>query len=580
MILISLFTGRHGEKMKKIILLFVLVVFIFCYCGRFKPETEPVKSTTQADPVEKIETRESSKHTQNTQSQTDETQEEQTPIENPQNQQTTGQEEKPTSITAADGREYRQKEEVIPVIEPQQKPDEIQTADSLEIKKITDKITSGIIGISRKFGYPGDIDVPVTFKKRVAHYIRYFSKNKNGSRFYLRAMSRGSQYLPMIKRILKEKHLPLSLAYLPAIESGFNPYTRSRAGAVGMWQFMRGTARMYGLKITRSKDERKDPVKSTYAAAEYLNDLLAMFGMEDPFLGICAFNAGEGKILNALRKISYTERSFWTLVNKNLLKSETDEYIPQFIAVILMANNPDKYAAAAQSISSEPEEAKTDEEQDQEVISTLHHSDTKDNLGEETSAPTVEKEVIELKKIETKPVQSFPKKKTVTTIPSQVYRVKRGDTLYSIAKWYNVGVRSLRNWNNLRSNRIYPGQKLKIYSSGTRASISKSGGYKLIYTVNYTDSLARIALFFKGVSARDIMKWNRLRRTRIYPKQKLVLYLKKPPSNVVTHIVKRGESAFKIAKKYGVRVEYVLSLNGLVTNSRLRPGQKLKIYNF
>lgn len=559
--------------MKKIILLFVLAVFIFSYCGVLKPKTEPEIPTTQKKPVEETETLEPPEQAQ---SQKQETQEEQTPAEEDKKEEINQVQE----TKEAEDREYRQKEEVVPVIEPREKPTEIQTTETLEIKKITDKITSGITGISREFGYPGDIDVPVNFKKRVAHYIRYFSKNKNGSRFYLRAMSRGSQYLPMIKRILKEKHLPLSLAYLPAIESGFNPNARSRAGAVGMWQFMRGTARMYGLKITRSKDERRNPVKSTYAAAEYLNDLLAMFGMEDPFLGICAFNAGEGKILNALRKISYTERSFWTLVNKNLLKSETDEYIPQFIAVILMANNPDKYAAAAQSISLEPDEVKTEEEEDQEVISALHHSDTKDNLGEKPSKPSVEKEVIELKKVETKPVQSTPKKKTVTTTPLQVYRIKRGDTLYSIAKRYNVGVRSLKRWNNLRSSRIYPGQKLKIYSSATPAGISKSKGYKLVYTVNYTDSLARIALFFKGVSARDIMTWNRLRRTRIYPKQKLVLYLKEPPRKVSIHIVKRGESAFKIARKYGLRVEYVLSLNGLVTNSRLRPGQKLKIYYF
>ncbi len=561
--------------MKKIILIFVLAVFIFSYCGRFKPGTEPENPPTQTNPVEETETPEPPEQTQ---SQIQETQKEQTPAEEIKKEEISQEQQ----TKEADGGEYRQKEEVVPVIEPREKPPEIQTAESLEIKKITDKITSGIKGISREFGYAGDIDVPVNFKKRVAHYIRYFSENEHGSRFYLRAMSRGSEYMPMIKRILKEKHLPLSLAYLPAIESAFNPYARSRAGAVGMWQFMRGTARMYGLKITRSKDERKDPIKSTYAAAEYLNDLLAMFGMEDPFLGICAFNAGEGKILNALRKISYTERSFWTLVNKNLLKSETDEYIPQFIAVILMANNPDKYTAAAQSIPVEPEEAETEEEEDQEVISTLHHSDTKDNLGEETGEPTVEKEVIELKKVEveSKPVQPAPQEKTPSASPSQVYRVKRGDTLYSIAKWHKVGVRSLKNWNNLRSNRIYPGQKLKIYSSAAPASITKSKEYKLIYTVNYTDSLARIALFFKGVSARNIMNWNRLRRTRIYPRQKLVLYLKEPPGKVVTHIVKRGENAFKIAKKYGLRVEFVLSLNGLVTNSRLRPGQKLKIYYF
>jgi len=570
--------------------LIFLMVFIFSYCGKHKPGTEPVKSTGETKPVEEIETQVPSHQNQFP--------------EEPQKQETTGTTEttgpieKSASLSAADGSESRQlednkalrenivqeNEEVIPIIESQPQPTGIQTADNLEIKKITDKITSGITGISREFGYPGDIDVPVNFKKQVAYYIRYFTENKDGARFFLRTMSRGSEYLPMIKQVLQEKQLPLSLAYLPAIESGFNPNARSRAGAVGMWQFMRGTARMYGLNITRSKDERRDPVKSTFAAAEYLNDLLAMFGMEDPFLGICAFNAGEGKILNALRKISYTERSFWTLVKKDLLKSETDEYIPQFIAVILMANNPDKYAAAAQSISAEPEEAKTEEEEDQEVISALHHSDTKDNLEEETSDTIVEKEVIELKKVEveSKPVQPAPGEKTPAASPSQVYQVKPGDTLYSIAKQHNVGIRSLKNWNNLRSNHIYPGQKLKIYSasSTTRKATARRGGYQLIYTVNYTDSLARIALFFKGVSARDIMTWNRLRRTRIYPKQELVLYLKEPPGKVVTHIVKAGENAFKIAKKYGLRVEYVLSLNGLLTNSPLRPGQKLKIYFF
>jgi membrane-bound lytic murein transglycosylase D len=561
--------------MKKIILLFVLTVFIFSYCGGIKPETEPVKSTTPSKPVEEAETPEPPKQTRD---QKQEIQEQQTLAEEDKKEETNPVQE----TKEADGRDYQQKEEVVPVIEPQQKPTEIQTPESLEIKKITDKITSGITSISRDFGYPGDIDVPENFKKRVAYYIRYFSENEHGSRFFLRTMSRGSEYLPMIKRILKEKHLPLSLAYLPAIESGFNPNVRSRAGAVGMWQFMRGTARMYGLKITRSKDERQDPVKSTFAAAEYLNDLLAMFGMEDPFLGICAFNAGEGKILNALRQISYTERSFWTLVNKDLLKSETDEYIPQFIAVILMANNPDKYAAAAQTIPVEADEVKTEEEEDEEVISALHHADTKDNLGEETSAPPVEKEVIKLKKveIETKPVQPEPQEKTPAATPSQVYQVKRGDTLYSIARLHNVGVSSLKNWNNLQSNRIYPGQKLKIKASGSPTLKTTTGGYKLVYTVNYTDSLARIALFFKGVSARDIMTWNRLRRTRIYPKQKLVLYLREPPEKVVIHIVKAGENAFKIAKKYGVRVEYVLSLNGLLTNSRLTPGQKLRIYFF
>jgi membrane-bound lytic murein transglycosylase D len=499
--------------------------------------------------------------------------------------------------------------ESVPVILPQKKPGqvELETAEVKKTKALADSISSGVTGIIRGFGYTGTIDVPENFRRRVAYYIRYFTENVKGSRFYRRAMVRGSQYLPMIEKVFKKKHLPLSLAYLPVIESGFKETARSRARAVGMWQFMKGTARMYGLRVNRRIDQRKDPIKSTIAAAEYLNDLLAMFGAEDPFLGISAYNAGEGKIMKALRKISYKERSFWTLVRKNLLRNETDEYIPRLLAVVLIASDAEKYAAASKNVplEMEPEEV---EKEDTEIISSFHSS--KDNLGEpepqpepeagistdapaqeETAASSQQPEAVKDTVTKTKPavVDRAPiqERKTVPAgTGDSVYMVKKGDTLYSIARSFKVSVNRLKRWNRLRSNRIYPGQKLSIHSPGavsTREKPSKgvsSRGYRLVYTVNYTDSLARIALFFKGVSARDIMRWNRLRRSRIYPKQKLALYLKQPPRKVLTHVVKRGETARKIAGKYRLRVEYVLSLNGLVTNSRLRPGKRLKIYYF
>jgi membrane-bound lytic murein transglycosylase D len=458
-------------------------------------------------------------------------------------------------------------EEKLPVIKPLQP----KTPEMPKQPPLTDALNTGIVQVFNNFGYKGNLEVPGSFKKRIAHYIRYFSEDTKGARFFRRAMNRGSKYIPMIKEILKKKHLPESLAFLPVIESGFNLTTRSRAGAVGMWQFMRGTARMYGLKVNRYKDDRKDPIKSTYAAAEYLNDLLAMFGQEDPFLGISAYNAGEGKILRALRQISFKDRSFWTLVKNNLLKHETDEYIPRLIAVILITQDSAKYTLASKDINVSP-----NEEEDLEIIASLHSS--KDNLGEESQEKEAEKEEITLKKVKPKP--------TISAKPPAYtrYKVKRGDTLYRIARRHGVSVGRLKKWNNIRRNKIYPGQKLKIYggsSPSTKQSPkSSSGKYRLVYTVNYTDSLARIALFFKGVSARDIMNWNHLRRTRIHPRQKLTLFLKKPPRKVLTHVVKRGDTARKIARRYRLRLEYVLSLNGLVTNSRLKPGQHLRIYYF
>jgi membrane-bound lytic murein transglycosylase D len=517
--------------MKNILLVIALTAALFASCGGNKPKTVPEKSQTQTEAASLERFQEPG-----------ETPEANTPdmaVETSENQTI------PPPIKA----------ETIPILEPR----------AVETDEVTDHIAKGITGIFREFGYSGELDVPVNFKRRVAHYIRYFSNDEKGSRFYSRAMSRADQYLPMIREALKEKHLPLSLAYLPAVESGFNPNARSRAGAVGMWQFMKNTARMYGLTVSRHRDERKDPARSTAAAAEYLNDLLAMFGLEDPFLGICAYNAGEGKILSALRKISFTERSFWTLVRKKLLQTETDDYIPQFMAIILMNNDPETYIAASKTVPVAP-----DDDEDREIIDALHDRVAvladDEGVGEEieTAVPSAQ-------------------------APTRIYRIKPGDTLYSIARNFNVSVADLKAWNRLSSNRIHPGRELSVSSSAgnvgkskplSHTSNEKRKPYKLTYTVNYKDTLVRIALLFKGVSVRDIMAWNGLKRSRIYPKQKLALYLDQPPRKVVTHVVKPGESAGKIAGLYGRRIECVLALNGLVGTSLLMPGKQLKIYYF
>jgi len=469
-------------------------------------------------------------------------------------------------------------QETPPTIEKEKKPEpepEPQKTKTPTNGETIDHIDMGINDIVKQFGYTTDIQLPENFKKRVAYYILYFSNDQKGSSFYRRAMNRSRQYLPMIKAVFEIKNLPESLIYLPIVESGYNSNVRSRAGAVGMWQFMKGTAKMYGLKITRWQDERKDPEKATAAAAEYLNDLLAMFGMEDPFLGICAYNAGEGKILRALRQISYKERSFWTLVKKELLREETNEYIPRFLAAILMAKDPARYITASEAFNQESNDL-----EDQEVINSLTASNSKEDWTDEkneTAAPALEAAPASTQ-------SNFP---PVENIPGEInYKVQKGETLYRIAKKFNVAVETLREWNHLRDNYIKVGQFLKIYRSSTPlprsspAAKPSAGKYKLIYTVNYSDYLVRIALFFKGVSARDIMRWNGLRHTRLHPGQKLAIFLKSPPKKVLKHHVKQGESAHSIAQKYGLRLEFVLSLNGLLTNSRLKPGQVLNIYIF
>jgi len=152
-------------------------------------------------------------------------------------------------------------------------------------------------------------------------------------------LSRSGQYLELMKKILKERNVPEEIVFLPLIESGFNPYAYSPARASGYWQFIASTAKKYGLAITWWKDERRDPVKSTVAAANYLNDLYQMFGSWN--LAMAAYNAGEGKILKALNRTKTDD--YWSLLGTNQIKKETKDYVPKFIAASLIANSPETY---------------------------------------------------------------------------------------------------------------------------------------------------------------------------------------------------------------------------------------------
>ena len=170
--------------------------------------------------------------------------------------------------------------------------------------------------------------------KAVERSIGLFS-NTIKNRFSL-WLSRSGKYIEMMKEILREKDVPENIVFLPLIESGFNPYAYSVARAAGPWQFIASTARRYGLEIDWWKDERRDPVKSTAAAADYLKDLHGMFGSWN--LAMAAYNAGEGKILKAMKRSNAD--NYWDLLGTRHIKPETKEYVPRFIAANLIAANP------------------------------------------------------------------------------------------------------------------------------------------------------------------------------------------------------------------------------------------------
>ena len=182
-------------------------------------------------------------------------------------------------------------------------------------------------------------DIPITINKQVEFFIEYF-QTRVSKRFGI-WLARSGRYVPMMRAILKEHGLPEDLVYLAMIESGFSCKAYSRAHAVGPWQFIRGTARRYGLKVNYWVDERRDPVKSTYAAAKYLRDLYAEFNSW--YLAAAGYNAGEVKIRRALAR--YGADDFWSISQRKrrYLKQETKQYVPKMIAAALIAKNPSKY---------------------------------------------------------------------------------------------------------------------------------------------------------------------------------------------------------------------------------------------
>ena len=152
-------------------------------------------------------------------------------------------------------------------------------------------------------------------------------------------LSRSGKYVELMKEILKNKNVPEDIVFLSLIESGFNPYAYSVARAAGPWQFISATAKRYGLVIDWWRDERRDPVKSTTAAANYLSDLYEMFGSWN--LAMAAYNAGEGKILKALKRSKSDD--YWPLLNTRHIKNETKNYVPRFIAASNIASNPEEF---------------------------------------------------------------------------------------------------------------------------------------------------------------------------------------------------------------------------------------------
>jgi LysM repeat protein len=178
---------------------------------------------------------------------------------------------------------------------------------------------------------------PSLVNEKVKGFVSFFQGRAES--FFSRSLARSLAYEEMMKRIFREKNLPEELFYLALIESGYNPTALSRAKASGIWQFVAQTAKRYGLRVDKWVDERRDPEKSTYAAAEYLKTLHGLFNSWD--LAAAGYNAGEGKVMRAMKNARSND--FWEISESRHLKLETKKYVPMFLAAVTIAKEPQKY---------------------------------------------------------------------------------------------------------------------------------------------------------------------------------------------------------------------------------------------
>jgi LysM repeat protein len=298
-------------------------------------------------------------------------------------------------------------------------------------------------------------------------------------------LNRSSTYLGMIRGTFKTHGLPEDLAFTAMIESGFNPLAVSHAGAKGLWQFMAGTARRYGLRVDQWVDERLDPEKSTVAAASYLRDLYGMFGSWH--LAQAAYNAGEMTVTRAIMATGSTD--FWTLARSRFLKRETKEFVPQIQAATVIGRDPARYGfepagaaeltadrvmvppstdlrrlSAASGIPSETLRA---------LNPVLVRGVTPPGASYELKVPVGSRASVVSAIARKERVQVAAAKSTVRKPPvgaksatgSGVHVVQPRDTISTIAKQYGVAVSDVLRWNRLnKQDAIRPGDRLLIAS--------------------------------------------------------------------------------------------------------------------
>ena len=408
-----------------------------------------------------------------------------------------------------------------------------------ELKTIVNKI-------SRKS------DVPIDYNEKVRDWIFYFQTK--GHDVMARWQSRSGRYIPMMQKIFAEEDLPVDLVYLSMIESGMNPRAVSRARAVGLWQFIYTTGKLYGLERNEWMDERRDPIKSTKAAAKHMGDLFKLY--DDWNLVMAAYNCGAGRVSRSTQKSGLND--YWRID----LPKETDNYVPMYMAALIISKAPDIFGF--HNIVKEPVfEYDTVEVRPYTKIDTAAKcagigSDVLKELNSELLKEYVpagkdtyqlkipkglkETFIAEYAKVPEEPV------KNISTAKS--YTVRRGDTISRVSKKLGIPVSSLMAENNLKKGvALRVGQKLNLPGADDGGEVAENSN--------------------KNVSGQKNEKKSEQRNEKKTTAQNT--------QNTRQYEVKKGDTLFLIAKLNNTTVDAIKTVNKLGESLELMAGQIIAI---
>ena len=401
----------------------------------------------------------------------------------------------------------------------------------------------------------------------VRGYIELYTVRKR--ELVPRMMALSQYYFPMFEQQLDKYNLPLELKYLAICESALNPIARSRAGAMGLWQFMYPTGKVYGLKVTSYIDERCDPYKSTTAACEYFKYLYSLFG--DWQMVLAAYNAGPGTVDRAIRR-SGGKKTYWEI--RPFLPKETQGYVPAFIAVNYVMSytaEHNLYTAIPKKTFLQVDTVTVKKELSFVQISSvldipldelqyLNPCYRKQTIPVTSDAPSIltlpsnkmgafiNNEAIIYNPNKNDSLKSEDILSSQTTEVATSYFVKNGEHLSNIAKKYNCTVENIKTWNNIKTNTVKAGSKLTIY----------------VYQKKNAEKKA-------------------IEKKPAPPVENKATVIAEKPTNKTTsgnykyYTIQKGDSLYKIALSEKTTVDELMRLNNFNKNYSLMPGQKIKV---